>query len=117
MVKEIVKTDFVQLVVWPGVLMPAAKKGGDSIKEFEDFIKDELGTQIRYCETVLTLPSPGEPNTGGRSDIFFYVHNDDLGKFAVPRFRYGMRWWEDVLSNGGGPLYPKEILKKYPKTW
>jgi hypothetical protein len=29
----------------------------------------------------------------------------------------GIRWWEDVLSNGGGVLYKEEVLIKYPKTW
>jgi hypothetical protein len=29
----------------------------------------------------------------------------------------GVRWWEDVLGNGNGKLYPTEILKKYNKTW
>jgi len=29
----------------------------------------------------------------------------------------GIRWWEDVLGNGGGNLYTEEFLEKYPKGW
>jgi len=29
----------------------------------------------------------------------------------------GIRWWEDVLGNGNGKLYPSEVLEKYSKTW
>jgi len=38
-------------------------------------------------------------------------------KFAVPRLQMGIRWWEDVLGNGNGELYPETCLAKYPKTW
>jgi hypothetical protein len=38
-------------------------------------------------------------------------------KFAVPRLQIGIRWWEDVLGNGGGELYPEFVLAKYPKIW
>ena len=44
-------------------------------------------------------------------------YNKDIGKFAVKRLSMGIRWWEDVLGNGNGKLYPSEILEKYPKTW
>jgi hypothetical protein len=29
----------------------------------------------------------------------------------------GIKWWEDVLGNGNGVLYPENILEKYEKTW
>jgi hypothetical protein len=38
-------------------------------------------------------------------------------KFAIPRLNMGIRWYEDVLGNGGDKLYPTEILEKYEKTW
>jgi len=50
-------------------------------------------------------------------DLFFYIADKDISKFAVPRLQMGIRWWEDVLGNGNGKLYPREILEKYPKTW
>jgi hypothetical protein len=68
-------------------------------------------------EEVETLPTPNVEGTGGRNDVFFYVHDNDIDKFSVPRLSMGIRWWEDVLGNGNGVLYKEEVLTKYPKTW
>ena len=111
-----IKNQFNQLCVGPGTVV------GDSKKVQEDFVKffkDELGVTVKYETEVKTLPDPGDlgMKTGGRNDIFFYIADDDIGKFAVPRFSMGVRWWEDVLGNGNGKLYPTEILEKYNKTW
>lgn len=104
--------NFNQLCVWEGTLV-----GKEEIKSFEKFFKDEMGTRVKYVEEIETLPTPGEPNTGGRNDVFFYVHDDDIMKFSIPRLSLGIRWWEDVLGNGNGELYPEIVLAKYPKTW
>ena len=109
------ESQFNQLCVWPGVVV------GDSKKVQEDFIKffkDEMGVEVKYETEVKTLPdNPGCTETGGRNDIFFYIADDDIGKFAIPRLNMGIRWYEDVLSNGGGDIYPTEVLEKYEKTW
>ena len=110
------KGKFNQLCVWPGTVV------GDSKKVQEDFVKffkDELGVTVKYETEVKTLPDPGDlgMKTGGRNDLFFYIADDDIGKFAVPRLSMGIRWYEDVLGNGGGKLYPTEVLEKYEKTW
>ena len=110
------KGKFNQLCVWPGTVV------GDSKKVQEDFVKffkDELGVTVKYETKVKTLPDPGDlgMKTGGRNDLFFYIADDDIGKFAVPRLQMGIRWYEDVLGNGGGKLYPTEVLEKYEKTW
>ena len=109
------KNQFNQLCVWPGTVV------GDSKKVQEDFVKffkDELGVTVKYETEVKTLPDTLEcTETGGRNDLFFYIADDDIGKFAIPRLSMGIRWYEDVLGNGGGKLYPKEILEKYEKTW
>jgi hypothetical protein len=56
--------------------------------------------------------------TGGRSDVFFYIHDEDITKFAVPRLGLGIRWWEDVVHyNNNSHLYSKEILDKYSVKW
>ena len=55
--------------------------------------------------------------TGGRNEIFFYIVDGDISKVAIPRLNMGIRWYEDVLSNGGDKLYPTEVLEKYEKTW
>ncbi len=107
------KGKFNQLCVLQGCLMP---KGG--AKELETFFKNEMGVTVKFETEVKTLPdTPGCTETGGRNDIFFYIADDDIGKFAVPRLSMGIRWYEDVLSNGGGKLYPTEVLEKYEKTW
>jgi|LauGreDrversion4_2_1035121.scaffolds.fasta_scaffold1294733_2 hypothetical protein len=103
---------FNQLCVWEGTLV-----GKEEIKSFEKFFKNEMNVRVKYMEEIETLPTPGEPNTGGRNDVFFYVHDDDIPKFAIPRLSLGIRWWEDVLGNGNGVLYSQEVLTKYPKTW
>ena len=102
------KGKFNQLCVLQGCLMP---EGG--AKELEKFFKDEMGVRVKFENQVKTLPD--ETGPGGRNDLFFYIHDDDIGKFAVPRLSMGIRWYEDVLGNGGGKLYPKEFLKKYNK--
>jgi hypothetical protein len=108
-----VKNDFVQLVVWEATVL-----GKHTPKDFEDFFLSQQNVRVKFMEKVETLPAPGVSHTGGRRDLFFYVHNDDLGHFAVARLTLGeARWWEDVLGNGNGVLYPKEILDKYPNTW
>ena len=100
--------DFTQVVVWPGTVVGAAE-----VTNFENFILEELGTRCKYLEEILTAPDMknGYPveDTGGRNDLFFSVHKDDIAKFAVPRLAYGMRWIEDVYGNGGGDLYPERI--------
>jgi hypothetical protein len=103
---------FNQLCVWQNVTI-----GEGSADDFASFMNTTFGARVKYMEEVLTLPTPGVEGTGGRSDLFFYIHDDDITKFAVPRLQYGIRWWEDVLGNGGGVLYTQDILDKYPKTW
>ena len=111
-----IKNQFNQLCVWPGTVV------GDSKKIQEDFVKffkDELDVTVKYETEVKTLPDPGDlgMKTGGRNDLFFYIADDDIGKFAIPRLNMGIRWYEDVLGNGGGDIYPTEVLEKYEKTW
>jgi hypothetical protein len=103
---------FNQLCVWPGTLV-----GKDQVKDFEKFMLEDVGARVKYETEIETLPTDGVPETGGRNDLFFFIHDDDIMKFSVPRLSMGIRWWEDVLGNGGGVLYKEEVLTKYPKTW
>ena len=107
------KGKFNQLCVWPGTVV-----GKDEITALEAFFKDEMGVTVKFETEVKTLPdTPGCTETGGRNDVFFYIADDDISKFAIPRLQMGIRWYEDVLGNGGGKLYPTEVLEKYEKTW
>ena len=107
-----------QLCVWPATVV-----GKDDVKDLEDFFKDEMGVRVKYKTEVLTNPDLDDdgnevPDTGGRNDLFFYVHDDDIGKFAVPRLSMGIRWYEDVVSyNDGAYLYPETFLEENPITW
>jgi hypothetical protein len=104
--------NYKQLCVLHGVIV-----GENSKEEFIEWLKETFDVRGLYSEEVVTLPTPDVPDTGGRNDLFFYIHDDDIEKFAVPRLAYRIRWWEDVLNNGGGELYDEKILEKYPKTW
>jgi hypothetical protein len=117
--------DFKQVVVWPNTLM-----GDGTPEEFEAFILEELKTHAKFIGVFETAPdyedAVGDEPTGGRADLCFYVASEDIPKFAVPRFAYGMRWLEDVLDNEhhhnvemGVPedysIYPEEMRKL--RTW
>ena len=108
--KNINGVDYNQLCVMEGTLMP---EGG--AKELVKFFKDEMKVDVHFETQVKTLPD--ETGEGGRSDLFFYIADKDISKFAVPRLQMGVRWWEDILGNGNGKLYPSEVLEKYSKTW
>ena len=119
---ETTKTEFTQLCVWPGVLLES-DEGKISFEDFEKWVAENFnGTRIKMVEEIKTLPDYDEdgnavPETGGRNDLFFYVHDEDIMKFAVIRLKAGIRWWEDVLGNGNGKLYNQDVLDRYPKTW
>lgn len=107
---------FEQVVVWPGTFIPE----GDE-QEFVDWIKNDFGCRAQYLEQIETKPdvSDTDGNTGGRNDILFAIHNEDIGKFSIRRLAFGMRWLEDVTSDVNGypenPIYPERILKY--KAW
>lgn len=103
------KNGFKQVCVWPATLCSPEK-----VAEFEQFILDEFGTRVQYLEEIRTYPDYKDgrvvDGTGGRNDLFFAVHTDDVGKFAVPRLGYGIRWLEDMFGNGHASLYPGRIV-------
>tara|TARA_X000001388_G_C2213085_1_gene115966 strand:- start:442 stop:792 length:351 start_codon:yes stop_codon:yes gene_type:complete len=105
-----------QVCVWPGTILPET--------HIEKFVKhfEKNGFRIQHLETLRTLPDhDSEGNevegTGGRSDVLFAIHDDDVMKFAIPRFQMGVRWIEDVLDNEeeNRSIYPDRV-KEY-RTW
>lgn len=71
---------------------------------------------------VETLPSKDVngcdiPGTGGRKDLFFFINNKDVNRFAVWSLNYRMRWWEDIFYNDEQDIYPEDFRKKYSKRW
>jgi hypothetical protein len=110
--------NYTQLCVWPGTVL-----GDSTPQDLEKFFLDEMKTRVKYHTEVTTLPDLDkdgnpDPETGGRNDLFFYVHSDDVANFAIPRLQMGIRWWEDVVGyNDNSHLYTKEFLESHPLTW
>jgi hypothetical protein len=100
--------EFKQVVVWPHTSM-----GENTPKDFENFILEELKTHAKFIGVFTTKPDYDDPTSGGRSDLYFYVATEDIPKFAVPRFAYGMRWLEDVLDNESRRLQESGSYKPY----
>jgi hypothetical protein len=86
-------------------------------------MKNEMGVRVKYHTEVQTLPDLNPsgnpiPETGGRNDLFFFVHDEDVSKFAVPRLHLGIRWWEDVIVyNDNSHLYTQEFIQANPPKW
>lgn len=105
------KPNFVQVCVWPGVTL-----GDQTSEDFEKYVETEFGVRIQFLEIILTNSDLDErgnivKDTGGRSDIFFAVHSDDVVSFAALRLMVGIRWIEDALAecNNGRHLYPSRV--------
>lgn len=85
--------------------------------EFEKAISSEMkGARIKFLECIKTGPDKDSngipiPDTGGRSDVFFYIHSNDISYFAIGRLRIEGRWIEDVLSdlNYHSNIYPTRV--------
>ena len=105
-------SNFNQLCVLHGIT--------DPLPELGRVISSEFGVRVKMEDSYYTLPD-GETGAGGRRDVLFYIHDDDISKFAVARFGIGVRWWEDVLKNhryhGTIGQLPSWVVDKYPETW
>lgn len=96
--------EYSQICVWPATTLCDATPA-----EFIEYMREKFGIRTIFCEVV--------PTNFGRQDLFFRINGYDIGKFAIKRIPYGIRWWEDILGNGRGCEYPPEVLEKYPNTW
>ena len=134
-IKSLAEDGYEQVCIWPGTLVVNEPDDGnvpeswaklteeEKVAHFESAMKDDFGVRVKYLEEVKTNPDIDTsgfnvPGTGGRNDLFFLVHNEDIPKFAIPRLKVGIRWWEDMVSyNSHAHLYPREILDKYEVRW
>lgn len=116
---KINEAPYSQVAVWPGVIL-----NEEDIENFEEQFLNKLKTRVKFFETITTKPDvnkQGEivPDTGGRQDVFFGVHEEDIMGFAVARLGFGIRWIEDILNNeearGRSSIYPERV-KQY-RTW
>jgi hypothetical protein len=91
--------------------------GPENVEAFVQNIRHKTGARIQYLEEVVTRPSLENrrvvKGTGGRNDVFFAVHDDDVKDFVTARFSIGARWADDVIGNQrhsyGRVLYPKRF--------
>ena len=110
--------NFNQVCVWPGTLLPE-----DQVEQFVRYFSDN-GFREQHLETIKTSPDRDDwgasvEGTGGRSDVFFAIHDEDIIKFAIHRLQMGIRWIEDVLDNEAREtdysVYPLRV-EEY-RTW
>jgi len=103
---------FTQLVCWQGTDMPLQP----SDREIDDLQQmfANRGFRIRFEAVVRTLPGCG--GAGNRSDVFFYLHRDDVAAFALFRLLVdsSLKWWEDVVDNGQAILYTDAFVRAHP---
>ena len=116
------KEQYKQVCVWPGCVVKEPDNIDESVKVFEKTMKEQFDVRVKYLEEIDTLPDTKEDgsiveDTGERTDLFFSVHEEDVGKFAIPRLKFGIRWIEDVLANGNyrSNIYPDHVFKYV--TW
>ena len=109
---------------WQLCVLQSMHLGDASPQEFERGMKKIFKCRFKFEAEVKTLPDLDRnkkpiPGTGGRTDLFFYVHEDDTDKFAVPRMEWGIRWWEDVIvyNKGNRHLYTRGFIKNHPPKW
>ncbi len=93
---------FTQVCVWHGTIV-----GKNNIDEFVKFGKEQFGARFQYLEEVTTYRDSTGP--GGRNDVLFAVHSEDVPRFSAARLAYGIRWIEDVYANGQGNVYDSRI--------
>ena len=113
-----VKVDKATLVVWPGTVVVKS-----DIPDIMKFFQSTFGIEIDIVGCVTTLPDKDEmgfdiKDSGGRHDFFFYVKHADMNKFALKRFAFQMRWWQDVYFNNSEHIYASEFCAAFPsENW
>jgi hypothetical protein len=112
-----IEKEFKQVCVAPALIVGTL---GKQHRSFEEFMLAMFHVRVKYIEEITTNPDVNGdgvdiPDTGFRNDTFFYIHEDDIGKFALPRLEHNIRWVEDIFFNHQEYLYPTRI-KKY-MTW
>ena len=107
------------LTLWPGTTVTKSDLAGPKgVMAFFKHAFDVEPTPVGCVETLPDTDADGVavPGTGGRCDFFFFVNLADVPKFAIKRFQFGMRWWEDVYFNNGEDIYPIEFRRAYPNS-
>lgn len=101
--KSVLDGDYQVIAVWHGTILPERQVVRE---EFQKWMLDTFGARVRVVGLAKTEPDTYGP--GGRADLLFAIHNDDVSTFAVKRLSAGFRWLEDVILNTPD-VYTKEI--------
>jgi|TARA_B110000495_G_scaffold46829_1_gene38854 hypothetical protein len=107
---------YTQVCVWASTTV-----GEDNIELFEKTLLTQYNVRVKYLEEISTFPDRDDggnnvEGTGGRSDVFFSIHEDDISSFAIKRLSFDppVRWIEDMLASNK-TIYP-ETVSNYT-TW
>ena len=92
-------------------VMPSTIVEPNQVTDFEEFIKEEFGIRVKF-ETTVKLNQLNQDDEN-KVDTLFYLHTDDIKKFAIRRLSTDIKWWEDYVDNGYTENYPEEILERY----
>ena len=93
---------YIQLVLWLGTIV-----GKENISEFEKFFKEEFGYRVKYHSEFELL------NKNKNNCVLFYIHSEDIPKFALFRITTGdMKWFEDYVENCPEEI-PEDIMELY----
>ena len=88
----------------------------EDIAELNQFLKEEFNLKhdIRWVGVIKIFRTPGVPNTGGRHDAFFLVHEEDIPNISTEkRLDLGFRWCFDITGNGWPRQYPLKFRRMY----
>ena len=92
------KKGYNQICAWLGVVVKNADKPMTQ-KEFEKFMLGK-GYKVNYIDEYKTLPD--HTGEGGRNDVIFSLHKDDVNKMVMDRlhkFNGDIKWYEDYVTN------------------
>ena len=86
-------------------------------QKLEDWWLAFNGTRIlpvMICETYPDIGEDGSDidDTGGRQDLFFFIHQDDMETMFDRFEKFGSdapRWLEDIYFNDQGHWYPEWV--------
>jgi hypothetical protein len=100
------ESPFQTVVLWPSTTVSET----DTV---EDFFMRKFDTRIKRIGCVPVT-------TNRKYDFAFFVHDDDVMKFAFKRMKYihtpemFCRWWEDIYFNDQQDEFPEEFCRCYP---
>lgn len=99
-----------QYIVFPG-LTYAGKKDENLINK--EFKKNNWG-RVKFVLKFKT--QAGQSGEGGRTDVVFswFSKGDQVGRFSIQRFEYGIKWLGDYISNNSD-IIPTKVLIKLKK--